>query len=137
MAPIKLTPLQQLAYNNNSKQGKYKSKGIYRDGMYFHSMGEADYYQLLKIRLAGGEIKGFKRQVPFKISINGQHICRYDADFVIELFDGSKQVLDFKSEFTRNLALYQIKKKLLLALYNINIIEVGVKARISTSKKNK
>lgn len=135
MATPKLTPLQQLAYNKTAKQGKYKSRGIYRDGLYFHSTGEADYYELLKIRLAGGEIKAFKRQVKFKISINGQQITSYVADFVIELFDGSKQVLDYKSDFTRKLETYQIKKKLLMALYNINIIEVGY--RLSTSKKNK
>jgi hypothetical protein len=129
MAKTKLTPLQASIYNRSAKQGKYKSRGIYRDGFFFHSTGEADYYDQLKMRLRAGEIKDFKRQVKMKISINGQHITSYVADFVVELHDGNKQVLDYKSDFTRNLDTYKIKKRLLLALYNINIIEVGTMSR--------
>lgn len=137
MAKSKLTPAEMLEYNKTSKAGKYGSKGVYRDGMFFHSIGEADYYDRLKIQKLSGDFRDFKRQVIFKISINGQQITRYIADFVIERFDGTKQVLDYKSAFTRTLEPYQMKKKLLAALYNIHIIEVGVSAPKPKIKKVK
>lgn len=121
-----MTPQELRDYERNKKvkQGKYKSRGKWVDGIYFHSTKEANYYGTLKLRLKAGEIKDFRRQVKFKISINGAHITSYICDFIIYHWDGTRNVIDVKSEFTRTLEPYKIKKKLMQALYNIKIEEV-------------
>lgn len=121
-----MTPQEYRDYERNKKikPGKYKSRGKWVDGLYFHSTKEANYYGTLKIRLKAGEIKSFKRQVKFKISINGTQITSYICDFIIYHWDGTRSVIDVKSEFTRTLEPYKIKKKLMQVLYNIKIQEV-------------
>jgi hypothetical protein len=125
-APVQNKTVEQTdaEKNANVKTGKYKSRGVWRDGIYFHSTGEANYWEVLKIELARGEYADIKRQVRIKIVINGVLICTYVADFVITHLDGRKEVRDYKSEFTRTLAEYKIKKQLLAALYKINIVEI-------------
>lgn len=115
---------QQHIENKPQKAGKYKSIRVQVDGIWFDSKKEAGYYGTEKMKLKAGDIKGFRRQVRFKIVINGTKICTYVADFVEDNWDGSIKVIDVKSDFTRTLALYKIKKKLMEVLYGITIIEV-------------
>jgi hypothetical protein len=113
------------AYNESKgKVGKYLSKRVTIDGMKFDSIKEGEYYGVEKMKLRAGEIKSFRRQVRYKIVINGIKICTYVADFVEYFHDGTIRVIDVKSDFTRTLSLYVLKKKLMLALYGIKIIEV-------------
>lgn len=121
-----MTPQEYKDYERNQKikPGKYKSVGKWVDNLYFHSTKEANYYGTLKLRMKAGDIKSFRRQVKFKITINGARITSYVCDFIIEMWDGTKQVIDVKSDFTRTLEPYRIKKNLMLALYGIKIIEV-------------
>lgn len=110
--------------SQKAKPGKYKSVRIKVDGFWFDSKKEAEYYGTEKLKLKAGDIKGFRRQVRYKIVINGTKICTYVADFVEDNWDGSIKVIDVKSDFTRTLALYRIKKTLMRVLYGIEIIEV-------------
>lgn len=121
-----MTPQEYKDHERNKKikPGKYKSVGKWVDGIYFHSTKEANYYGTLKLRMKAGEIKNFRRQVRFKISINGVKITTYVCDFIIYFWDGTKQVIDVKSDFTRKLEPFRIKKKLMQVLYNITVIEV-------------
>lgn len=106
------------------KAGKYKSIRIKVDGILFDSKKEADYYGTLKLRLKAGDIKSFRRQVRYRIEINQVLITTYVADFVVHNWDGSKEIIDVKSEFTKTLAPYRMKRQLMLALYKIKIKEV-------------
>ena len=47
----------------------------------------------------------------------------YVADFVVEYFDGRKEVVDVKSEITRTKRDYVIKKKLMYWRCGIEILE--------------
>lgn len=121
-----MTAQEYQDYEKNKKQkpGKYKSIPHHVDGIRFDSRKEAEYYGQLKLRKKINDIKGFRRQVRFKMEIDGVNITTYVADFVIEHHDGREEVIDVKSEITKTLATYRIKKKLLLALHKIEVIEV-------------
>lgn len=116
--------LKDLEKNKKIKKGKYKSVGKWVDGLYFHSTKESEYYGTLKLRMKNGELKNFRRQVRFKIEINGVKITTYVCDFIEYYWDGTRRVIDVKSDFTRKLEMYRIKKRLMQVLYNIKIIEV-------------
>lgn len=91
------------------------------DGIKFQSKAEAAYYGKAKILKRAGQIKDFRRQVPYRIVVNGVFICTYKADFVIEHNSGAVDVVDVKSEATENLYFFQLKKKLLFACYGITL----------------
>ncbi len=109
------------------KRSKYLNKWVVVDKINFQSEGEANYYLELKAQQLAGRISEFKRQMPFIFEINGVRIGKYIADFAVLNFDGSVDVIDYKSRFTVTLQLYKIKKSLMLALYGIGIKEVGMK----------
>jgi hypothetical protein len=50
-------------------------------------------------------------------------VCKYISDFVY-LENGQKIVEDVKSEYTRKLPVYRLKKKLVKAVHGIDIKEV-------------
>lgn len=106
----------------NSKTKFYSKKEVI-DGIKFDSRKEAAYYTQLKIKKQCGQIKDFQRQVRFNFILNGVKIGYYKADFVEVLLDGSKQIIDVKSDFTRKLPRYRKQKKLMLAFHNIHILE--------------
>lgn len=112
------------SYNRRQKPGKYKQLRTMVDGIKFASQKEANYYGVLKMRMRAGEIRAFEMQKRFKLVVNEILIATYVCDFVVHHFDGNREVIDVKSDMTRKLALYQMKKKLMMALYKINIKEV-------------
>lgn len=72
---------------------------------------------------AAGLIAGLRRQVRFPLKVNGVRVCVYVSDFVY--IEGRRRVVeDVKSEFTRKLPVYRLKRKLMLAVYGIAIREV-------------
>jgi hypothetical protein len=91
-------------------------------GFKFDSSWEAERYGQLYAMQKAGVVKDLDRQVLFDIDVNGQRICRYYADFVYTLIneDGSEEkiVEDAKGIQTTD---FIIKKKLIKAIYNINI----------------
>ena len=91
----------------------------------FDSKAEYARWQELKLLEKAGQISDLKRQVPFDLAIGPMLICRYRADFVyFDVKRGEWIVEDVKGVKT---ATYQIKKKLMLALYGIRIKEVFAK----------
>ena len=75
-------------------------------------------------------IRNLRTQVPFTL-IPAQHkqdgttekSCQYIADFVYETSDGRTIVEDTKSAFTKKLPVYVIKRKLMLQVHGIEILE--------------
>ncbi len=93
------------------------------DGIQFDSRKEATRYAELKLSQRAGEISDLRLQVVFHLDLNGHHICDYIADFVYRDRLGQVIVEDVKSKGTKT-RVYQIKKKLMLAVHNIEIQEV-------------
>lgn len=88
------------------------------DGIKFRSKLEGNRYLQLKMMLNAGLIHEFKKQVPFDLRVNGVHITRYIADFVVRYPDGTVVVEDTKGVETEA---FKIKKNLMLATMGIEI----------------
>lgn len=104
---------------------KYRNKRTEFKGITFASKAEATRYaQLLHLESAK-EISDIKIQERFKLAVNGHHICTYVCDF--SYTDHGKRVVeDVKSKPTE-LAVYKLKRALMLAIHGITITEVFVK----------
>jgi hypothetical protein len=102
------------------KKTKFNNIVNYYDGKKFDSKKECERYKELKHE----RVKDLKCQVPYKIVVNDVKICNYIADFVYIDHKGKTVVEDVKSEHTRKLPVYRLKKKLLKACYGIDIKEV-------------
>ncbi len=126
-----------------SRMSKYKNRVCYYDGMKFDSEYERDYWIHLKREEADGRITGLRRQVPYElipevwgervkhlktkdkvVRYQVQRATNYYADFVYTDADGKEVVVDTNSAYTRKLADYCLKKKMMLAFKGIAITEV-------------
>ena len=103
------------------KRSKYGAVVTEVDGIRFASRKEAKRYGILKIMLAAGEIADLELQPEFPLIVNGVLVARYVADFRYRL--GRKIVVeDVKSKATKT-PVYRLKKKIVEALYDIEVIE--------------
>jgi hypothetical protein len=114
-----------LAYNfSQRKAGKFGNKPVEIDGKKFASKREANRYAELKIMHRIGEIVELECQPRYALTINGVKVGTYVADFRYRtVADGTTVVEDVKSEPTKT-PVYRLKKKLMLALYGIDVKEV-------------
>ena len=99
---------------------KYRNKKTRVGSLVFDSKLEAARYVDLKKLEEGGVISGLQCQVPFKIEVNDQLICKYLADFVYRDCDGKRVVEDAKGKKT---PVYALKKKMMRAILGIEIQE--------------
>jgi hypothetical protein len=107
------------------KKSKYGNKKTEVDGIVFDSAKEAKRYSELKVMLKAVEIGMLEMQVPFELKVEGNKVCRYVADFrYIDSRTGELVVEDVKSDFTRKLPTYRLKKKLMKQILGIIIKEV-------------
>ena len=90
------------------------------DGIRFASRKEAKRYKELKLMVKAGMLVRFDRQVRYPLIVNGENVCAYIADFVTYDFEGTRKVIDTKGFRT---PAYKIKKKLMKAIYGIDVIE--------------
>jgi hypothetical protein len=93
------------------------------DGLRFDSRKEAARWGELCLLRDAGVISGLRRQVRIPIRVKGVTVCRYVADAVY-IEGGRRVVEDVKSPATRRLAVYRLKRRLLAAVYGIQIREV-------------
>lgn len=105
----------------SKRRGKYNARKTEVDGFVFDSRKEANRYQELKILEAAGEIVDIRMQVKYHCTVNGKKICTYIADFEYTTTKDQKvhteDVKGYKTE------VYKLKKKLVEALFNIEIEE--------------
>lgn len=107
------------------KKSKYGNKKTEVDGIVFDSAKEAKRYGELRVMLKAGLIGILEMQVKFELKVDGKKVCTYIADFVyIDAKTGEKVVEDVKSEMTRKLPTYRLKKKLMKQILRIEIKEV-------------
>lgn len=108
-------------YRWGGMRSKYRARPTFVGGRRFPSKKEARRYTELLLLEQANEIRALECQQPFSLDINGQHICKYVADFtylerqgeewipVIEDVKGARSGLPWQ--------LFQCKWKLLQALY--------------------
>lgn len=101
---------------------KYRNEPVEEDGHRFDSKAERARYRELKLMRAAGEISYLELQPDYPLIVNGVKIGTYIADFCYETDHGTV-VEDVKSPATRT-PVFRIKKKLVKALYGIEIVEV-------------
>lgn len=102
---------------------KYRAVRTVVDGITFASKKEAARYKELKLLEKAGKIKDLVLQFSYPLEINGTLICRYRADFIYltpATFGHSRVVEDCKGFKT---PIYKLKKKLMKAIYGIDILE--------------
>ena len=102
---------------------KYNAKRTVVDGISFHSKAEAARYSDLKLLERAGVIFKLELQPAFPCVVNKKKICVYKADFKYHLKNGKWVIEDVKGYRTQ---IYKIKKKLVEALYGIEITEIQV-----------
>tara|TARA_R100000479_G_scaffold162067_1_gene99985 strand:+ start:27 stop:413 length:387 start_codon:yes stop_codon:yes gene_type:complete len=114
----------KIPYNTKyfSSRSKYGAKKTIVDGKKFDSKWEAERYGQLKAMEKAGFVKKLQLQQTFKLYVNDMLICKYIADFVYEKEtpdgDVEEVVEDTKGFETQE---FKLKKKLMKALYNIDI----------------
>lgn len=91
----------------------------------FDSKKEATRYLELLLLERGGQIDQIDVHPRYYFYVNGCYVGRYTADFRYrEMTTGKTVVEDVKGGSTRKLEGYVIRKNLMKALYNIDIVEV-------------
>jgi len=103
---------------------KYKNIKTVVTGITFDSKKEAGYYNVLRLKEKAKLIDSFDLQVKFDLIVNGHNIGFYKADFVTYKDGKIFEVIDVKSEMTKKLPVYRLKKKLMKAIYDFDIVEI-------------
>jgi hypothetical protein len=99
--------------------GKYRAKPVTIDGLRFPSKKEGARYLVLRAMEKAGEIHCLELQPRYPLIVNGEKVGTYVADF--RYFEGDTlRVEDVKGILT---PVYRLKKKLVKALYQIDILE--------------
>lgn len=102
------------------RKTKYGNKKVSFQGRVFDSIIERDRYVYLQAAQSRGEIRNLRCQVSFDLDVNGEHICKYIADFVYEVVDDISWsvVEDVKGMVT---PIFKLKAKLMLAVHGIEV----------------
>jgi hypothetical protein len=102
---------------------KYHARKATINNITFDSRREASRYMVLLSMQQAGEIRKLACQPRWDLVVNGIKIGRYTGDFEYFDADGCYVVEDVKSKPTRTRD-YVLRKKLMLALYKIDVVEV-------------
>ena len=114
----------KLTYNPKTRRSrpKYGNKRTVVDGIKFDSKWESQRYLYLKSLEKANRVKNLELQPKFIISVNGQKICTYIADFKYDREDKDgvweHVIEDAKGVETPE---FKLKKKLMKAVHNIDI----------------
>lgn len=98
---------------------KYRAVKTTIDNITFASKKEARRYTELKLLFRAGQIRNLELQPKLKIEIDGVHVCDYQADFAY--FEDGRRIYEDTKGFKT--PVYRLKKKLVHALYGIQIRE--------------
>ncbi|QEL16774.1 DUF1064 domain-containing protein [Limnoglobus roseus] len=101
------------------RKGKYNNTRTCVDGIWFDSKLEAARWQELLLLQKAGEITDLRRQVPYRLDVNGFLICRLIVDFTyLDSATGKLVTEDTKGVLTPECA---IKLKLMRAIHGIDV----------------
>jgi hypothetical protein len=110
--------LEQLAEEDKPKKPpKYKNSWVEIDGVKFQSKREAARWGVLKLMEQAGEISDLRRQVRYRLEVNGLLICCYICDFN---YTKESQLV---CEDVKGLVLpiFKLKQRLMKACLNIDV----------------
>ena len=103
---------------------KYRAIAVEVDGHKFPSKAEARRYGELKLLERAGEIRQLELHPRYRLIVNGIDCGYYEAD--AKYYQGDTLVVeDTKGVRTET---YNLKKKLVFAIYGINVTEIGRKS---------
>lgn len=110
-------------------RSKYNAKGVWIDDIFFASQAEGTRYTQLKQLEKLKQIDRLDCQVTYQLSIKGVHICNYRADFRYFVIDERGYSLRMVVEDVKGMILpeYTLKKRLMLGIHGINVIEIPAK----------
>jgi len=106
---------------------KFNAKRVINEEGIFASQKEYKRWMELKILERSGEITALKKQVPYVLIAKSDKFerCRYIADFEYRDKNGNIVVEDAKGCKTgASYEIFKIKKKLMYAVHNIEVLEV-------------
>jgi DNA-binding sugar fermentation-stimulating protein len=109
--PIRLRKLPAI---DEAVSSKYHSRKTVYDGVRYDSQREAAYAAELDIMHRTGLIAGYQRQVPIKLNVNNEQICKLVVDFLIRHPNGQHEYVEVKGVATQA---FKLKWKLFDALY--------------------
>jgi hypothetical protein len=108
---------------------KYRNEPVIFMGESFDSRKERQVYEKLVLlkdaRDLQERVERIERQVWFEVIPKqpGERSSSYVADFVAYMVTGGRRVIDVKSDVTRKLATYVLKRKLMLQVHGVRIEE--------------
>lgn len=106
-----------------ASRNKFGAKPTEVDGIAFASMAEARRYKELRLLERNGEITQLVAHPSWKFEVNGVKIGRFTPDFSYLDATGLVHVEDVKGSRRLSEA-YGLRKKLLLALYGLRVVEI-------------
>ena len=115
------------ALETSARPHKYHARRTAVDGHTFDSAGEAARYLELRALERAGLVTDLvvQPEYPIVVGVDRVCVCRYVADFsYVDLDRGGTVVEDWKAAPTRT-PIYRLKRKLLAAVYGIEVVEVG------------
>jgi len=106
------------------RKNKFNAKKVIYNNIEYDSTIEAKFSEYLDLLKNGNKIIDYKYHVVYPIEINGILICKYELDFLVKISSTETKHYDTKG-FCKNTAysLFRIKKKLMKAIHNIDVIE--------------
>lgn len=104
------------------KRSKYGNTWVTIDGRKFQSQAEGRRYETLKRMAEDGLIDKLEMQPRYPVVVEGAKITTYVADFRYRLVDTGETVVEDVKGASK--AIYRLKKKLVEALYKIEVVEV-------------
>jgi hypothetical protein len=108
-------------YKQMPKAHKYHARPVVVDNIRFDSRREAGRYTELKLLERAKSISNLQTQVRYPLEVNGIIVSHYVADF--KYFDTVKKVWVVEDAKGFVTDLYRLKKKLVRALFGIEILE--------------
>ena len=131
MTPVRLT------HWGGKRQSKFNNRRVKTAaGVSFDSQSEAQRWGELLLLQRAGEIRDLKLHPRFSLDVNGVHICDYIADYgyqcPVKAAAGTKLswisvTEDRKAGAITQTDVFKLKRKLMKALHNIDILITGEK----------
>jgi hypothetical protein len=110
----------------STRKGKYNAKGEHVDGHWFASGAEAKRYLQLVAMAEQEKISRLELQPSYQIMVKGKHIANYRADFRYAVLTDNGSIGGIVVEDVKGMVtdVYTMKKKLVEALYELEINEI-------------
>lgn len=105
------------------RTAKYNAHRLTIGGESFDSQMEYSRYKMLQLLERSGDIRNLKRQPRFDLVVNGVKVGYYKADYEYDLTTTGAHIVEDCKGFKT--PVYRLKKKLVKALYGIDILETN------------